>query len=98
MEGNTLFLGFPVDRLFEEELNKINPDLVKYYIKKESNDYLIDTQHQEMRFFGKNLDKIATVDEVNQLGENIYSILKKIVPDFPYMEVSLYLFPTPHVS
>ena len=34
-----LFLGFVIDEKFQQELDKINPDLIKYFINNDS-DYL----------------------------------------------------------
>ncbi|NGX43693.1 MAG: hypothetical protein K940chlam7_01993 [Chlamydiae bacterium] len=86
-----LFLGFPVDALFEKEIEKINPNVVAQFIQKEG-DYLRDITHDGMRFLGKNVGKIIVLPQLEMLEANIYSILKKIVPDFPYQEVPLYLF------
>lgn len=87
-----LFLGFPVDELYAEELSKANPYVVAQFIQKEG-DYLREITYQDMRFFGKFLGHIAELQQIELLEANIYSLLKKLVPNFSYQEIPLYLFP-----
>lgn len=94
-----LFLGFPVDKLYGEELGKANPHIVAQFIQKEGS-YLREITYQDMRFFGKFLGNFTELRKVTLLEANIYSLLKKLVPNFPYQEIPLYLFPIedPHES
>lgn len=92
-----LFLGFPVDKLYATELDKVNPNLLSQYVN-ESDDYLKEIIHNEIRFFGKNLGKIITLPQMELFETNIYSILSKLVPDYPYDETPLYIFPFDQVT
>ena len=87
-----LFLGFPVDTLFSQEMEKANPNVVAQFIQKEG-DYLREIFHNDMTFLGKEIGKIVSLPQLELLEENIYSLLKKVVPEFPYQETPLYLFP-----
>lgn len=86
-----LFLGFPVDKIFSQELEKINPVIAKQFIQRGEN-YLQEITHDGMPFLGKYAGKMATPLQLELLEANIYSLLRKIVPDFSYQEVPLYLF------
>jgi len=92
-----LFLGFPVDPVFKNELKKANAHLVAAFIQgegdQENGDYLCEVMHQGMQFFGKFLGKIAELQQIELLEMHIYSVLKKLVPNFPYEEIPLYVFP-----
>lgn len=92
MFDSHLFLGFPVDPFFAAQVEKVNPHLLVQYISN-SDDQLREIIYQEMRFFGKMLGRIASLDQLELLEANIYSVLRKLVPDYPYSEVSLYVFP-----
>jgi hypothetical protein len=46
-----------------------------------------------MRYFGKFANANLTMSALELLEKNVYSLLKKIVPDFPYEETALYVFP-----
>lgn len=92
-----LFLGFPVDDLYSKQLDQVNPNLVKAFIQ-ENEDYLTETHYNEMRFIGKVVGEIIALPQLELLEQNVYSLLKKIVPDFPYKEVPLYLFPIKNES
>lgn len=87
-----LFLGFPVDALYAAELDKVNPNLVSQYVQ-ESDDHLREIIQNEMRFIGKNIGKIITLPQLDLIENNIYSVLSKLVQDYPYDETPLYIFP-----
>lgn len=85
-----LFLGFPVDDLFALQLENANHNLVKEFTK-ENDQYLSEIRYKEMRYIGKKAGSIATLSQLELLQENIYSLLKRLVPNFPYEESPLYL-------
>ena len=96
MYSHTLFFGFPVDPLFEKELSKVNPHMLDQFIQR-GGDHLEERVHLEMRYLGKDLGRLADLQTLEQLEANIFSILKKIVPDYEYGEIPLTLFPTPEI-
>ena len=87
-----LFVGFPVDSLFAKELDKANSSVVSTFIQ-DAGDYLHDYTHNDIRYLGKRAGRNLTLTQLDLLENNIYSLLRKIVPDFPYDETPLYLFP-----
>lgn len=87
-----IFIGFPVDSLFEKELAKANQNVVAAFIQ-ESNDYLQECLYENQRYIGKKAGANLSIAQIQLLEKNVYSLLRKIVPDFPYEETSLYLFP-----
>ncbi len=87
-----LFLGFPVDPLYAGKLDRVNPALVNTFIG-ENEEYLCAIDHGDMRYLGKQLGSIISMDHLELLEKNIYSFLKRLVPDFPYGEAPLYLIP-----
>jgi hypothetical protein len=89
-----LFIGFPKDPLFEKELQKANKHLIDQFIRS-NGEYLEEINHQGMSYLGKKLGKLSQFSEIVLIEANIYSILKKLVPDFPYDETPLILFPIP---
>ena len=97
MYSYTLFFGFPVDPLFEKELSKVNPHMLDQFIQT-GGDHLEERVHLEMRYLGKDLGSLADLQTIELLEANIFSILKKIVPDFEYNEIPLMLFPIPKIS
>jgi hypothetical protein len=88
-----LFLGFPVDALYELQLAQANPNIVALFVQKTNDEYLREIFHNEIRFLGKNIGKMTSLTQLELLENNIYSLLKKLVADFPYDEIPLYLFP-----
>lgn len=92
-----IFLGFPVDKLYAAELDKVNPNLFSQYVN-ESDDFLNEIVYKEIRYFGKNLGKIVTLQQLELFEKNIYSILTKLVPNYPYDETPLYIFPFDQAS
>lgn len=94
MFDSELFLGFPVDPLFAVALGKTNPFAVKQFLG--GGDYLTDLTHNDMRYLGKFLGKISTLPQLELVENNVYSLLKRVVPNFPYQETPLYLFTIIH--
>ena len=92
MYSAKLFLGFPVDPLFAVKLEKVNPALLNEFIK-EDGENLCEMHHQQMRYLGKQLGSIISLDRIELLEKNIVSFLRRLVPDFPYEEAPLYLIP-----
>jgi hypothetical protein len=90
MFTSQLFLGFPVDHLYARKLENANPSMVKEYIHSQG-EYLCKITHNEMCFLGKKIGDEVALSKLELLEENIYSLLKKLVPDFPYDETPLYL-------
>lgn len=59
-------------------------------------EYLNEFSYKGMRFLGKGLGSMISLSELELIEKNIYSLLKKVVSQFPYEEVPLYLFPIEH--
>lgn len=92
MYSARLFLGFAVDPIFAEKLEKANPALLKEFIQ-DDGDYLCEIHHRQLHYIGKQLGHIVSMDQLELLENNIFSFLKRLVPEFPYEETQLYLIP-----
>lgn len=89
-----LFIGFPKDPIFEKELQKANNHLINQFIHPKG-EYLEEIKFEGMTYLGKKLGKFSKFSEITLKEANIYSILKILVPEFPYEETPLMLFPIP---
>ena len=89
-----LFIGFPKDILFTKELQKTNTYRRDQFINSKG-EFLIEIHHNGTDYLGKKLGKLEKFSEISLKEANIYSILKLLVPDYPYDEVPLMLFPIP---
>lgn len=87
-----LFLGFPLEKDFVELLNQINPYLRDLFIKK-NGDYLQEIDFNQINYLGKYAGFIIDSQALEQLEDHIYSLLKKLVPNYPYHKGNLVLFP-----
>lgn len=92
-----LFLGFPVDSNFSIKLDQINPAIRTLFIKSEEN-YLHEVQKNNQCYLGKLIPNKSELPALEMLEANIYSLLKRLVPDYPYENVPLALFPVPESS
>jgi len=86
-----LFLGFAVDPLFSAQLKDVNPLLIAQYVS-ENDEQLQEVTYLDIKFLGKSLENLTSLSKLELAEANIYSLLKKLVPKFPYEETSLYLF------
>lgn len=92
-----LFLGFPVDALFADNKQEIDPQVVALFVQN-GDEYLQDVMYKDKRYFGKFAGKINDLAALELLEEHIYSLLKKIVPSHNFEKKQLSLFPAPSKS
>lgn len=91
---SSLFLGFPICPLFREALQKNKTEVLSFFIHP-GGDYLQEIQYEGMNYLGKVIENTSTIQQISLLEEHIYSLLKKLVADYPYQKEFLYLFPIP---
>lgn len=92
MYNAQLFLGFPANKDFNLALQKVNPAVLAMFIQ-DNESYLSEITWEGSRYIGKYLDHVADLQTLELLEANIYSLLKKLVPDFPCRQIPLCLFP-----
>lgn len=92
MSDVRLFLGFPIENSFSEELEKINPAIKILFIQ-DSGNYLQEVLYHRKRYLGKFTEPFPDSPAFELLEANIYSLLHKLVPNYPYKSTPLILFP-----
>lgn len=92
MFGVKLFLGFPVNGSLSSAIEKMDPQIVDLFIQ-EGDNYLKQVIYQDVRYLGKFAGEICDIGSLELLEKNVYSLLKKLISDYPYEDVSLVLFP-----
>lgn len=90
MFESVLFLGFPVDAAYSRSMKGFDSKFLELFFQ---SDYLSEVTHEGVRYLGKFADPLS-INEISLLQSNIYSILKKMVPSYPYEKVPLILFAT----
>jgi hypothetical protein len=88
-----LFLGFSVDESFSKALSSIDPQVKNLFIRSDTHDYLQEVAYNDRRYIGKFVGEITDSKQLKLIESNIYSLLKKIIPDYPSEQVSLQVFP-----
>ena len=88
--STTLFLGFPLDDLYNEQLKGQDPALLAYYINGEGL-YLREFSAEGLQFIGKEAGELITLAQLGELEKHLYSLLRLLVPEYPYEETPLYL-------
>lgn len=87
-----LFLGFLLDPSFQKEFSNLDPSLKSLFIQK-NDDYLTEFSFKEKQFLGRFIGKSIDLSHFELSSTNIYSLLKKIVPNYPYDQSELWLIP-----
>lgn len=87
-----LFLGFLIDSTFQKDFSTLDPSLKSLYIQK-NDDYLTEFSFKEKQFLGRFIGKSIDLSHFELSSTNIYSLLKKIVPNYPYDQSELWLIP-----
>ena len=78
-----LFFGFEVEASLEDALSKANSHAVQLFINN-SSEYLHEVFHNGNRYIGKFIGEISSPSELELLQANIYSITKKLVPNYDF--------------
>lgn len=88
-----LFLGFPVDEAFLESLDQIDEKLQNYFVQQ--NDHYLQkiVGANGTVYFGKFVGEKTDLQELHAVEANIYSLLKRLAPGFPFQKTALRLFP-----
>lgn len=92
MSHSHLFLGLRLSDHFQSQLALVNPDLAALFIG-DNPAYLSRMSLPQGLFLGKKLGQQTDVETLKLAQENIYSLLKKLVPHYPYEETELVLLP-----
>ena len=79
-----LFFGFHVDASFEDALSEANPHAIQLFINNNSSDYLHEVLHEEKRYIGKFAGEMSSPQALELLQANIYSITKKLIPNYNF--------------
>lgn len=90
----SLFLGFLVDEAFTRALEKNTPEYLHFFLQPGSG-YLEEVTYQEERYIGKFVSNEQNVGQLELLEAHIFSLLKKLAPDYNYTHSNLVLFALP---
>ena len=77
-----LFIGCPVEGSLAEELKRCNHHL-KATLLNGGDNYLWEVNHQGTTYLGKFVGNQGNLSTIRLIQTNIYSLLKKLVPDYP---------------
>lgn len=87
-----LLLAFPLAQDYLDQLEKVPPALKALFIQEDHSDYLCHLQHEQQTFLAKRLGGNVNMQALELAYVHMQSILKRLVPDFPYAEHPLVLF------
>lgn len=87
-----LFIGFPVTFECASALDQVAPEMRQLFIQHESGEYLQEVVYGETRYLAKSVGETADVAALPLLERNIYSLLHRLIPDYPFEATPLVLF------
>jgi hypothetical protein len=87
-----LFFGFQIDPVFQDALSAVNEELLGIFIRADG-EYLQELSHENRCYLGKFVDSPLDLAALELLQVNIYSMLKRLIPNYPYEQSSLWLIP-----
>lgn len=97
MQEASLFFGFPINGLYATALAAVNEKVYRMFVGNNGS-YLEEIDYKSQRYLGKSLPTLVDSAELELLQLNIYSLLKKLVPDFAYEATPLHLLPLLHAK
>lgn len=93
-----LFLGFPVDSVYQQKLKLLSFPEKDLFIQKGDSLYLQEIESEGVVYLGKSLGVCVEIESLNPLQIHVYSLLKRLIPDYPYEEKPLLLLAIPKGS
>jgi hypothetical protein len=85
-----LFLGFPLSDIYLSQLSQLSPELCSVFIKNHS-DYLHQVEIEGKIYLGKYLGPFVDFSSLELIQNNIYSLLKRLIANYPYESYPLVL-------
>lgn len=89
-----LFIGFKITEDFALKLSQIPAGMRDLYVQNDPN-YLIEIQYENVRYLGKKCGELMDMDSLELAENNVYSLLGKLVPEYPYDQNPLTIFSIP---
>lgn len=86
------FFGLPLDEELQKALSHADQRVCSLLIGEDEH-YLTKTDHLGKSYIGKKIAPIESLAELEQLEQNILSLLKKILPNHPLHNIPLELIP-----
>lgn len=91
MNDLQLFLGFPLNAALSAVFDHIDPKRKSLFVN-EGESYLQEVSVNGTRYLGKPIGRHTDLPQLELLQANIYSLLKKILPeDHPFESIPLVL-------
>lgn len=87
-----LFFGFLVEDSFARQLALVADDLKNFIVQNED-PYLHKISHEGKVYLGKYVESELNLAALQLVETNIFSLLKKLIPDYPYRDSELFLIP-----
>ncbi len=79
-----LFLGLPLSASYQEELHVLPDSVRNTFIQREVSPYLQVVEHEGVMYLGKFAGASVELAALDALQTHIYSLLKKLIPHYPY--------------
>jgi hypothetical protein len=89
-----LFLGLCLDSAYLEKFKTVSPAVRSAFVQEHPH-YLQLIDYQHKIYLGKRLESMITFSSLDYLESHIYSILRRLVADYPYQSHSLTLLAIP---
>ena len=93
MSDQRLFLGLPLNESYHRELKKIPLPVKETFIQEQPSDYLQQIEKEGVFYLGKSMDSPYDMASIDAFETHVYSLLKKLIPDYPYDQHPLLLLP-----
>lgn len=91
MFDHQLFLGFLISSECASLLNQIPFEVRSLFIQNHPH-YLTQVHKDGLSYLGKYLESPVELNTIEMVKENIYSLLHRLIEDFPFENTPLILF------
>lgn len=95
MFDTVLFLGFPLSEAYRQALIQIPAIERELFIQNQDSNYLQKIEYEGIEYLGKYLGSSIEMAKLSMSHSHIYSLLKKLIPHFPYEKSPLLLLALP---
>lgn len=95
MFNTQLFFGLPLEDFYQHALDQLSLSERELFIQNQHSPYLQQIESEGILYLGKYLGSFIELTTLDSLQAHIYSLLNKLVPNYPYKQHPLLLLAIP---
>lgn len=95
MQDVHVFIGMPLEGLFLATYEAVPAQKRALFVGKDETS-LREIQYQDKKYVGRFVPAMSSITDLEMIEQNVFSVLKRLTPEFHFDETPLILFSFPY--